>query len=349
MKRTKRDDSIGSSVKATSSDIATAKAMVSANCLKNWPTMPVMNPTGRNTARIVKVVAITARPISAVPSRAACIGSLPISMWRKMFSRTTTASSMRMPMTSDSAISDIMLKVKPAMYMKKNVATTEVGSASAVIRVERQSRMNRKMTSTAMIPPNRMWLRTSRTFSLMKSASLWTGRICRSGNDGATRASTASTRSVISTVLAPDCLRTANDTASAPSSRVVVSRSSKPSTTVPTSRTRTVEPPSDRRMTPATSSAPLNSPLVRSVTLRPSRSTLPPGRSRFSAASRAATSVIGMARASSRRGSRLTWISRIWPPLISTAATPSICSSSGFSSSSTWRRTRSEGWLEPTA
>ena len=188
-------------------------------------------------------------------------------------------------MTSDSAISDIMLKVKPAMYMKKNVATTEVGSARAVISVERQSRMNRKMTSTAMIPPNRMWLRTSRTFSLMKSASLWTGRICRSGNDGATRASTASTRSVISTVLAPDCLRTANDTASAPLSRVVVSRSSKPSTTVATSRTRTVEPPSERRMTPATSSAPLNSPLVRSVTLRPSRSTLPPGRSRFSAAS----------------------------------------------------------------
>ena len=219
-----------------------------------------------------------------------------------MFSRTTTASSMRMPITSDSAISDIMLKVKPATYMKKNVAMTEVGSASAVMSVERQSRMNRKMTSTAMMPPKRMWLRTSRTFSLMKSASLWTGRICRSGNDGPTRASIASTRSVISTVLAPDCLRTENDTASAPFSRVVVSRSSKPSTTVPTSRTRTVEPPSERRMTSAISSAPLNSPLVRSVTLRPSRSTLPPGRSRFSAASLAATSVIGMPIASSRRG-----------------------------------------------
>ena len=38
-------------------------------------------------------------------------------------------------------------------------------------------------------------------------------------------------------------------------------------------------------MTLAISSAPLNSPLVRSETLRPSRSTLPPGRSRFSAAS----------------------------------------------------------------
>ena len=51
-------------MKATSSDIATANAIVSANDLKNWPTMPVMKPTGRNTARIVKVVAMTASPIS---------------------------------------------------------------------------------------------------------------------------------------------------------------------------------------------------------------------------------------------------------------------------------------------
>ena len=190
--------------------------------------MPVMKPTGRKTARIVKVVAMTARPISAVPSRAARIGSLPISMWRKMFSRTTTASSMRMPMTSDSAISDIMLKVKPATYMKKNVAMTDVGSARAVMSVDRQSRMNRKMTSTAMRPPNTMWPRTSRTFSLMKSASLWTGLIWRSGSVRWSwmRAITAATRSVISTVLAPDCLRTENETASAPSRRVVVVRSS---------------------------------------------------------------------------------------------------------------------------
>ena len=55
-------------------------------------------------------------------------------MWRKMLSRTTTASSIRMPMTSDSAINVIMLIVKPTMYMKKNVAMTDVGSASDVIK-----------------------------------------------------------------------------------------------------------------------------------------------------------------------------------------------------------------------
>ena len=50
-------------------------------------------------------------------------------------------------MTSDSAISVIMLMVKPARYMKKNVEMTDVGSASAVISVERQSRMKTKITS----------------------------------------------------------------------------------------------------------------------------------------------------------------------------------------------------------
>ncbi len=128
-------------------------------------------------------------------------------------------------MTSDSAINVIMLMVKPAIYMKKNVAMTEVGSASAVISVERQSRMKMKMTNTAMMPPKMMCSRTWSTFDLMKSASSWTGLIWRSGNDGFTFASSASTRLEISTVLAPDCLRTANDTASAPFRRVVDSRS----------------------------------------------------------------------------------------------------------------------------
>ena len=76
-----------------------------------------------------------------------------------------------MPMTSESAISVIMLMVKPATYMKKNVAMTEVGNASAEISVERQSRMKTKMTITAIRPPKMMWLRTSSTFDLMNSAS----------------------------------------------------------------------------------------------------------------------------------------------------------------------------------
>ena len=74
--------------------------------------MPPMNATGKKTAMSDNVVARTARPISLVASTAASIGfSLFSSMWRKMFSRTTIASSITMPTASASASSVIVLSV----------------------------------------------------------------------------------------------------------------------------------------------------------------------------------------------------------------------------------------------
>lgn len=73
--------------------------------------MPGTKATGRNIATTVAVVASTASVISLVPSSAACIGALPRSSCLKMFSRTTTASSMSSPMLSDSARSVIMFRV----------------------------------------------------------------------------------------------------------------------------------------------------------------------------------------------------------------------------------------------
>ncbi len=58
------------------------------------------------------VVAMTARPISLVASTAAIIGfSFFSSMWRKMFSSTTIASSITMPTASASASSVIVFSV----------------------------------------------------------------------------------------------------------------------------------------------------------------------------------------------------------------------------------------------
>ena len=65
------DDSMGSSVKLTNIEIITAATMVRPNWWKNLPMMPPMKPMGKNTATIDSVVAITARPISSVPSKAA--------------------------------------------------------------------------------------------------------------------------------------------------------------------------------------------------------------------------------------------------------------------------------------
>ena len=75
--------------------------------------MPPMKATGANTATMAKVVAITARPISCVPSRAAVRWSLPMWTWRTMFSRTTMASSMSRPMHRLSAIMVMKFSVKP--------------------------------------------------------------------------------------------------------------------------------------------------------------------------------------------------------------------------------------------
>ena len=107
------DDSIGSSVKLTNSDTITATATVTPNWKKKRPMMPLMNAIGTNTATIANVVAITASPISSVPSRAAVLWSFPIARCRTMFSRTTIASSMRRPMHSDSAIRVRKLSEKP--------------------------------------------------------------------------------------------------------------------------------------------------------------------------------------------------------------------------------------------
>ena len=107
------DDSIGSRVKLTNSETSTATATVRPNWKKNCPTMPFMKAIGTNTATIANVVAMTASPISSVPSRAAAGWLLPMPRWRTMFSRTTIASSINNPMQSDSAISVIMFSVKP--------------------------------------------------------------------------------------------------------------------------------------------------------------------------------------------------------------------------------------------
>ena len=55
-----------------------------------------------------------------------------------MFSRTTIASSMRMPMASERPSSDMVLSVKPAHHKATKLAAPRTGSASPVITVERQ-------------------------------------------------------------------------------------------------------------------------------------------------------------------------------------------------------------------
>ncbi len=141
-------------MRATTSEKNTAIAAVQPNCTKNLPGTPLMKAVGRNTAISVKVVAITARPISSAASIAAWNGVLPMRRWRMMFSISTMASSTRMPTTSDSDSSVTTLMVKPNRCMTAKVGITDSGSAVAATSVARQSRRNSHTTSTASSAPS---------------------------------------------------------------------------------------------------------------------------------------------------------------------------------------------------
>lgn len=71
-----------------------------------------------------------------------------------MFSSTTIESSTRMPTQSVMPIKDIMLNVKPARYMTKNVDMSDVGIAIMTAAVERQPRRNRKSTRPVVMRPS---------------------------------------------------------------------------------------------------------------------------------------------------------------------------------------------------
>ena len=58
-------------MRATTSEKKTAMAAVHPNCTKNLPATPLIKAVGRKTAISVKVVAMTARPISSAASMAA--------------------------------------------------------------------------------------------------------------------------------------------------------------------------------------------------------------------------------------------------------------------------------------
>ena len=156
-------DSIGSSENETNSDTSTEHAMVSAKGANHCSASPPMNATGTNTTTIENVVAATARPISLVPSCAAVTWSLPISTCRTMFSRTTIASSIRMPMASDRPSSDIVFSVKPNSSTAMNDAMTEIGSAMPVMTVDRHELRNRNTTSTVSTAPSTSAYSTSPT------------------------------------------------------------------------------------------------------------------------------------------------------------------------------------------
>ena len=75
----------------------------------------------------MSVIAITANAISRAPCIAASRRGMPSSMWRKMFSSTTMASSTTRPMASTIASSVSVLMVKPNAYISANAPISDTG------------------------------------------------------------------------------------------------------------------------------------------------------------------------------------------------------------------------------
>ena len=75
------------------------------------------------------------------------------SMWRKMFSNTTTASSTIRPVASAKPPSDIVLIVNPHIYTSANVEMIDVGMDNATTSVLRMLRRKNSRIRTASMPP----------------------------------------------------------------------------------------------------------------------------------------------------------------------------------------------------
>ena len=88
-------------------------------------------------------------------------------MCRKMFSCTTTASSITMPIARIRPSIVMLLSVNPMYRMNMNVGMIDVGMASVAISVVRQSRMNSRIVAETRTAARRRWNFTSSIDFLM--------------------------------------------------------------------------------------------------------------------------------------------------------------------------------------
>ena len=158
-----------------------------------------------------------------------------------MFSRTTMASSMSMPMARLRPMRVITFRVKPKSRMTVKAAMTEMGRVRPVMTVERQEFRNTNTMRTVRRPPRIMVRFTSWIESRMKfESSRTTWRETPGGSSFASLSTAFRMPSATATVLAPDCFTTSRARAGASSSRARFFACSTPSTTWARSLTKMV-------------------------------------------------------------------------------------------------------------
>ena len=299
--------------------------MVSANGANHCSASPPMNATGTKTTTIENVVAATARPISSVPSRAAVTWSLPISTCRTMFSRTTIASSIRMPIASDRPSSDIVFSVNPNASTAMNDAMTEIGSAMPVMTVERHEFRNRNTTSTVRTAPSTSAYWTSPTDCATRvPASRTMRRDVSGGSVGASRSTSSRIAWATLVVLYPFAFTMSMPTASEPSKMAAERASAVPSRTTATSPRRTRRPFDSETTSRSKSAGVARRPRSRMVRSSSWPSSRPTGAERFCACSAPTTWATPTPAACSALGRSSTVSSRSTPPTTVAWATPAM-------------------------
>src|SRR5713101_4466097 len=140
-------ESAGVSVSALNAEMATEKAMVSANCRNRIPVVPGKSATGTNTATSTNEVATTAPATSFIATEAALCGSvMPSTMCRSTFSITTIASSTTSPVANVMPNNVSVLIENPSNFTKMNVPISDTGIVTAGMKVLRQSCRKTKIT-----------------------------------------------------------------------------------------------------------------------------------------------------------------------------------------------------------
>ena len=132
---------------------------------------------------------------------------MPFSICLTMFSSMTMASSTTKPTDSVSASSVMLLMEKSSMYMVANVPHSEIGTASAGMKVAEAERRNRKITRITRPMAISRVSSTSLTDCLIETErSMMTSIFTDGGICARSIGSFASTPSTTATVLASGCL-----------------------------------------------------------------------------------------------------------------------------------------------
>ena len=211
--------SAGVNVSATTPEIVTAVATVTANCWYSLPASPPRNATGTNTDTRTSSMATIAPVTSRIDSIAASLGeSFFSAISRSTFSSTTIASSTTIPVASTIANSVSVFKVKPKSMRPPNAPISDTGTAMIGISVARQLCRNTNTTSSTRNAASESVMITSwiddctkRVVSKGMSCVTPWGKLCDS------LAMPARTESATLSALPPDCRKTAMPTVGLPS------------------------------------------------------------------------------------------------------------------------------------